>query len=99
MVLLSFFFCPTVFQTDGLIENNVIGRRVFVDTEVSYSLELILIAGNGIFGEVGLYESGSNLQRIGVEKFSEILFGFCRGVFYDEQTVLKSNCSFLAVFG
>lgn len=95
--LLGFFFSPTVFESDSLVEYEIIGSGVGVDTEITDALELIFVTNSGIFGKEWLDECSGNFQRIGVEQFTEILFGFSRRIFNHEESVVETHGCLLAV--
>ena len=63
--LLGFFFSPTVFESDSLVEYKIFGSGVGVDTEITDALELIFVTNSGIFGKEWLDECSGNFQRIG----------------------------------
>ena len=69
-------FGPTVFQADGAVKHQLLGRRVGVDTEVAYALELELVFHLGIVGEPGLYLGiVDDLERVGIEQLAEVALG------------------------
>lgn len=65
-------FLPVVFQSDSLVEHQMLHRRIFVVGKITNSLELqitILLLFGGILLDEAVFQ---HLKRIWIQQFSEI---------------------------
>ena len=61
--------CPSVFQRDGAVEDQMICCAVFIDGEIADALELEVVERFG-FGEVFFHVAHrADFQRVGVHHF------------------------------
>ena len=82
--LLGFFFSPTVFESDSLVEYEIFGSGVGVDTEITDALELIFVTNSGILGKEWLDECSMKRQLVLVCQFTEIIVGVSAMIFNHE---------------
>ena len=76
----------------GLIEDQMVGRRVFVVCKVTDALELQVLVGR-LLSRIALYIAiGEYFFRVRVDEFTEVSL-VLRRVFYGEETVVLAHFS------
>lgn len=96
--VLLVLLCPSVLQTNSLVEHGVLGCRVEVCHEVADALELQILSRLAVGSVVLNVAVLDSFEALRVEQFAEVAL-VSRRVLNAEQTVVNAHLSLVAVVG